>query len=116
MDFEEALARLGFEPAEERARRGTRLFRAHPNRFLTYWVHAFDDGTALFTWEFAIVEYLARRGLQIGSGEELNTFLYPMQDERGPQEGHWLADVLDRVESTLRSVRLDAPEDPETLE
>ena len=111
MDFEEALARLGFTPADERSRRGARLFQASPNRFLTYWVHAFDDGTALFTWEFAIVDYLATRGMTIGSGEALNTFLYPVEDDRGPRDGVWLADALDRVEATLRSIRLDAPED-----
>lgn len=112
MEFEEVLARLGFVLADERARRGTLMYRMEPNRFLTYWVHVYEDGTALFTWEFAIAAYAATLGLQVGSGEELNTFLYPMTDDRGPQDGSWLADALDRVEAVLRSVRLDAPVDP----
>jgi hypothetical protein len=110
VEFEEALERLGFVLAEERSGGRTRLFRADPNRFLAYWVHAFDDGTALFTWEFAIVDYLAERGMQIGSGESLNTFLFPAQDERGPQDAAWLASAIDRAESRLRALRFDDPD------
>jgi hypothetical protein len=69
MDFQEALATLGFRPSDERAfgNRDTTLYEAHPNRYMTYTVHAFDDGTAMFTWEFALGDYLAgrlRRGPQ----------------------------------------------------
>ena len=110
MDFEEALARLGFRVAEERTARDARLYRSDPNRYLTIWLHVYDDGTALLTWEFAIVDYLATKGLQVGSSEALNLFLFPMQDDRGPQDASWLAGALDRVEERLRSVRLDAPD------
>ncbi len=110
MDFEEALERLGFALAEERPARGVRLYTARPNRFLTYWVHAYEDGTALFTWEFAIVDYLAAKGLQVGTSEGLNTFLFPREDLRGPQDPAWLAAALDGVEETLRSLRFDRPE------
>ena len=106
VDFEEALARLGFAPAEERARRGTRLFEARPNRFLTYWVHVFEDGTALFTWEFAIGEYAAALGMQVGSDEHLNTFLFPREDARGPQDAAWIASQLERTEAALRAFTL----------
>src|SRR5438105_15946805 len=92
--------------------RDARLYRADPNRFLTYWLHAYTDGTALFTWGFAIVDYVATKGMQVGSGESLNLFLYPAEDERGPQDGAWLAGALDRAEERLRSLRFDAPEEP----
>ena len=110
MDFQEALDGLGFSRAEDRPGRGVRRFRATPNAFLTYWVHAFDDGTALFTWEFAIVDYLATRGIQLGSSEALNTFMFPGQDDRGPQKGAWLVAALDHAEAMLASLRFDAPE------
>ena len=110
VEFEEALAELGFRPAEQRAVAGARQFRSHPNKFLTYWVHVYEDGTALFTWEFAIVDYLATLGLQVGSGEALNLFMFPSSDERGPQDASWLAEALDRAEQKLRSLRFDAPE------
>ena len=108
VDFQEALAKLGFRLAERRLR--VSAYRSEPNRFLTYWVHADDDGTALFTWEFAIVDYLATKGIQLGSSEALNTFMFPANDERGPQDGAWLVGVLDRTEAHLRSLRFDEPE------
>src|SRR2546421_8540377 len=84
MEFEEALERLGFRPAEQRTAQDAHLFRSDPNRFLTYWIHAYADGSALLTWEFAIVDYLATRGVQVGSGEALNLYMFPMEDDRGP--------------------------------
>src|SRR5436190_23167598 len=110
MEFAEALQRLGFRPAEERAGRGVRVFRAAPNRFLTLWVHAYEEGTALFTWEFAIVDYLDTRGVALGSGEALNIFMFPKDDERGHQDGAWLAAAVDRMEALLQSLRFDEPE------
>ena len=110
MEFEEALRRLGFAPSEERLRRGTRLWMAQANPFLTYSLHAYEDGTALLTWEFAVVDYLATKGLQLGSSEALNTFMFPAVDDRGPQDAAWLASAMDRVEATLRSLRFDEPE------
>jgi hypothetical protein len=110
MSFEEALARFGFDRTEERVTRDAVLYRAQPNRYLTYTVHAYPDGTALFTWEFAIVDYLSTRGVVLGSSEALNTFLYPASDETGPQDAGWLTAVLDRAEATLRSIDLADPE------
>jgi hypothetical protein len=109
VDFLETLGRLGFVQAEERSTRGTTLYRADPSAFLTYWVHAYEDGTALFTWEFAIVDYLARHGIQLGSGEALNTFMFPAQDERGRQDGGWLTAAVDRAEAALSSLRFGNP-------
>lgn len=110
MDFGEALVRLGFEPSSERSLRGVRVYAAHPNRFLTYTVQAFEDGTALFSWEFAVGEYLATKGIQFGSDETLNQFAYPRQDLRGPQDGAWLASAVEQAESLLADVRFDRAE------
>lgn len=110
MDFEEALERFGFAPSSDRAPRGVRVFVSQPNPFLTYTVQAFEDGTALFSWEFAVGEYLATKGIQFGSDETLNQFAYPRIDTRGPQDGAWLAQAVDRAETQLASIRFDAPE------
>ena len=109
MDFDEALERLGFRPGTERAPRGARVFVAQPNPYLTYTVQAFEDGTALFSWEFAVGEYLATKGIQFGSDETLNQFMFPRTDDRGNQDGAWLAASIDRAEAQLASVRFDDP-------
>jgi hypothetical protein len=108
VDFDEALARLGFTPSSDRAPRGVRAFVARPNPFLTYTVQAFEDGTALFSWEFAVGEYLATKGIQFGSDETLNQFMFPRRDDRGPQDAAWLASAIERAEAQLSSVRFDA--------
>ncbi len=109
MGFAEALADLGFERVEERV--GAVLYASRPNRYMTYWVHAYEDGTALFTWEFAIADYLATKGIQVGSDEALNQYAYPREDVRGPQDPAWLAAAIDRTEAMLSAIRLDRPED-----
>jgi hypothetical protein len=109
MTFDEALDRWGFRPTSERAPRGARVFVARPNPYLTYTVQAFEDGTALFSWEFAIGEYLATKGIQFGSDETLNQFAYPRQDVRGLQDGAWLASAVEQAEALLADVRLDRP-------
>jgi hypothetical protein len=108
--FEEAIQQFGFRLEDERSARGAMVFRAEPNGFLTYWLHTFEDGTALLTWEFAIVDYLREHAIQLGSGESLNTFMFPAEDDRGPQEGAWLAGAIDRAATSLRSLRFDDPE------
>jgi hypothetical protein len=102
VSFEEALAELGF--TEERSSRGVRHYARRPTRFLTFWVQVHEDGGALFTWEFAIAEYVATLGLQVGSDEHLNTFLFPKEDVRGPQDPAWLAEQIDDAETVLRSM------------
>ena len=111
MDFSEALDRFGFAAREERGfRQGSELFIAHPNGFLTYMVHAYPDGSALFSWEFALGEYLLTKGIQVGSDETLNQFAYPREDVRGQQDGAWLASAIEQAEALLAAVRLDRPE------
>ena len=104
MRFEESLGELGF--TLERRSRGTAHYARRPHRFLTYWVQASDDGSALFTWEFAIAEFAATLGLQVGSDEHLNTFLFPRTDARGPQDPAWLAGQIETTELLLRSISL----------
>jgi hypothetical protein len=106
--FDEALAQAGFERAEDRETHA--LYRAQPNRFVTYSVHAYPDGTALFTWEFAAVDYLGTRGIALGSSEALNTFMFPANDDVGPQDPAWLTSVLDRTEALLASLDFAHPE------
>jgi hypothetical protein len=110
MDFEEALGHFGFHQSRDRAPGGVRLFTAEPNRFLTYSVQAYEDGSALFSWEFALGEYLLTKGIQVGSDETLNQFAYPRVDRRGPQDGAWLASAIEEAEGLLADVRLDRPE------
>ena len=112
MDFAEALARFGFTLREERGfGRGAQLHVASPNPFLTYTVHAYPDGTAIFSWEFALGEYLLTKGIQVGSDETLNQFAYPREESRGPQDGAWLAAAIEQAEAVLADVRLDRPTD-----
>jgi len=77
---------------------------------MTYMVHADPDGTATFSWEFALGEFLLTRGIQVGSDETLNQFAYPREDVRGPQDGAWLASAIEQAEALLADVRLDRPE------
>lgn len=107
MEFEEALGELGF--AFDRESRGIRHYAHRPNTYLTYWLQVGEDGTALFTWEFAIAEYAATLGVQVGSDEHLNTFLFPKEDVRGPQDAAWLAAQLERTEAVLKAFSLAEP-------
>lgn len=112
MEFAEALERFGFRPAESRGfGRGATLYVSHPNRHMTYMVHAYPNGTAIFSWEFALGEYLLSKGIQVGSDETLNQFAYPREDTRGPQDGAWLAAAIEQAEAQLADVRLDRPGD-----
>ena len=112
MEFREALDRLGFHPSDDRGlgSAGAELFTASPNRYMTYTVHAFRDGTAILSWEFAIADYLATKGIQIGSDEALNQFMYPRQEIRGLQDGAWLVGAVERTEAMLSDLRFDAPD------
>jgi hypothetical protein len=102
--FHEDLEALGFRFVQE-DRRGERHYAKQANRYLTYHVH-WDpaDGVALFTWEFAIGEFFDHRGMQIGSNEALNLFLFPQHDSRGPADISFVAAELDRAERIFRSL------------
>ena len=111
MDFEGALGRFGFVPSGKSRDRGVRTYTARPNRFLTYTLQAYGDGSALFSWEFAIGDYLATKGIQLGSDEALNQFMFPREDDRGAQDAAWLAVAIERAETSLSSLRFGAAGD-----
>jgi hypothetical protein len=111
VDFFETLRDLGFSLAEGRHTRGAQTYSAQPNRYLTYWVHVYEDGSSLFTWEFAVTDYLLERGIQLGSSETLNLYMFPREDLPGRQEASWLAEAIDQVEVKLRSIDFADPED-----
>ena len=39
-----------------------------------------------------------------------NQFMFPREDTRGPQDGAWLAEAVERAQAQLASVRFDHPE------
>lgn len=111
MEFAEAIDRLGFRRRHERtigAGAGD-VFTASPDPYLTYTLHVYRDGTALLTWEYAIADLVATKGMQIGAEDALNQYLYPREDQRGPQDGSWLVGAVEHVEAMLAEVRLDRP-------
>ena len=112
MEFGEALERFGFRQMERSGfgRRGSVVYVSDPNRYLTYTVQAEPDGTATFSWEFALGEYLLTKGIQVGSDETLNQFAYPRADLRGRQDGAWLSSAIEGTEALLSTIRLDHPE------
>ncbi|SRR6266571_8759507 len=110
MDFLEAIAEQGFTLAKGRPARGARTYRASPNRFLTYWLYLYEDGSALLSWEFAVADYLFERGIQLGSAESLNLFMFPIQDHRGPQDSVWLTHAVDQTDAMLRGIDFGDPD------
>jgi len=98
MPFDDDLKLVGFRLTQQR-RDGVRTFALARNRYLTYWLHvpAAEPETALFTWEFAIGEYMDEYGLQVGSNEPLNQYLFPQTDTEVGQD---LADVVKAMEQT----------------
>jgi hypothetical protein len=98
MAFQDELGLLGYRLAQEK-RDGTRTFSLARNRFLTYWLHlpADDDAPGLFTWEFALGEYMDEYGLQVGSNEPLNQYLFPQVDTEVVQD---MAEVVKAMERT----------------
>ena len=102
--FHEDLLALGFTVVEQTRRRELQ-YAKRENRYLTYQVHWDPDDTdVLFTWEFGIGEFFDHRGMQIGSNEALNLFLFPQYDARGPADVSFVASELDRIEQILRSL------------
>ena len=103
MAFAEDLEALGFRFVQDR--RGVNQYALRSTRYLTYWIHwdPEDDGV-LFTWELAIGEYLAARGLQLGSNEELNSSLFPQHDAQGQADIRFVVSEMERAEQLLRSL------------
>lgn len=105
--FHDDLESLGFHLTQS-SRRGSQ-YAMTATRYLTYWVHwDAEEGTALFTWELDIGEFMHDRELQIGANEKLNLFLFPQYDARGPADVAFVARELDRAEALLRSIDMTA--------
>jgi hypothetical protein len=102
--FHTDLEALGFRHVGE-SRRGELTYEKRASRYLTYNVH-WDPATneVLFTWEFAIGEFFDARGMQIGSNEALNLFLFPQYDARGGADVAFVASELDRAELVFRGL------------
>jgi hypothetical protein len=45
------------------------------------------------------------------NNRKLNQFMFPREDTRGPQEGAWLVEAIERARAQLASVRFDQPRD-----
>lgn len=107
--FGRDLEALGFRFVEER--RGTLQYSLQANRYLVYWVHwSPRPGEVLFTWECAIGEFMAGRGLQLGTNEALNSFLFPQNDARGPEDIGFVVQEMERAEHLLGSLNPAAPD------
>ncbi|MCA1831911.1 MAG: hypothetical protein ABR548_14300 [Actinomycetota bacterium] len=104
--FHADMEALGFRVMQE-GRRGVVQYALSATRYLTYWVH-WDaaDSSALFTWELDIGQFMHDHGLQIGTNETLNLFLFPQNDARGAADVTFVAQELDRVESILGAIKL----------
>jgi hypothetical protein len=103
-EFEADLTTLGFRLVQDRGS-GVLQYALQASDWLTYWVHwHVNEQTVLFTWEHAIGEYLSANDLQIGANEELNQFLFPKHDARGPQDIAFVVQEMDRAEQILRSI------------
>lgn len=105
-EFQRDLADLGFRFVQE-GRGGILQYSRRVTPYLTCWVHH-DRGDAqvLMTWEHALGEYLDQLGLQVGSNEPLNQFLFPQRDTRGPADASFVVAEMDRIETVLRSIDL----------
>ena len=102
--FETDLFALGFRLFQDRGS-GVIQYSLASSNWLTYFVHwHIEKQEVLFTWEHAIGEYLSANDMQIGANEELNQFLYPKYDARGPQDIAFVVQEMDRAEAILRSV------------
>jgi hypothetical protein len=106
--FDQDLDLLGFQLSQTK-RDGSRQFALARNRFLTYWLHVpADAGPALFTWEFAIGEYMADYGFQLGASEPLNQFLFPGDDDELPQDVAAVVKAMERTEATFSGMNFGA--------
>ncbi|GAC1412402.1 MAG: hypothetical protein NVSMB57_07830 [Actinomycetota bacterium] len=90
--------RIGARRAEEWVKQAT--------PYLTYSLHALDDGGVLFTWELSIGELMNDLGFQIGSNDPLNIFLFPQGDSRGPATIEFIQAEIKRTEQALGNLDL----------
>lgn len=108
MSFTEDLETIGFAMQSERA--GIQHYALKGNRFLTYWCHVSDDQTGgVFSWEFALGEFCASRGLQVGANDVLNVFLFSDADVAVPPSVASVVAQIEATETLLNGLRLADP-------
>ena len=109
MAFNDELKLVGFQPTQTR-RDGTTAWSLARNRHLTYWLHVpATGGPALFTWEFAIGEYMDEYGLQLGTNEPLNQFLFPQTDRELALELNAVLKAIEQTEAVFAGMDFGAP-------
>ncbi len=109
MSFTGDLESIGFVFSSI-GRGGVRHYALHGNRYLTYYCHVDDDEAgATFTWEFALGEFCVNHGLQVGTNEVLNLYLYADHDVRVPPSVAAVVAQIDAADTKLNSLRLADP-------
>jgi hypothetical protein len=68
-----------------------------------------DESGGVFSWEFAIGEFCVTRGLQIGSNDPLNLFLYSDGDVAVPASVASVVAQIEATETQLNSLRFADP-------
>ena len=101
------IAELGFELVQRR-RDGSRQYGLRANPYLNFWLVVGADGTAQFSWEFALGEYLSQKDLSVSAQDALSLLLFPRTDATGPAEPDWIRERVDHVMALLGSVDLAA--------
>ena len=104
MSFRSELEAMGFELVQ--TNRGSERYTARGNRYLVLWVYTSPDGTAEFTWEYALGEYLKDHGFAVSVQDELSLMVFPTTDLRGPAEIVWITEQVAAAEAQLSSIDL----------
>jgi hypothetical protein len=102
MTFGDQLIDLGFQLVQ--SVRGSERYAVRPTRHLQMWVSTSADGTATFTWEFELGQYLKEQGFAVSVQDELSLMIFPRTDAHGPAEIGWVTEQISRTETTLSSV------------
>jgi hypothetical protein len=109
MSFTDDLESVGFV-FQSVGRGGISHYSLQGNRYLTYYCHVPDDESGgVFSWEFAIGEFCTTRGLQVGSNDPLNVFLYSSGDVTVPPSVASVVAQIDATETLLNSLRFADP-------
>jgi hypothetical protein len=104
VSFTSELQEMGFELVQ--ANRGAERFSARANAYLVLWVHTSPDGSAVFSWEFALGQYLKDKGFSVSVQDELSLMVFPGRDIRGPAEAAWVTEQIAAAEAELASIDL----------
>ncbi len=107
--FTDDLESVGFV-FQSVGRNGVRHYALQGNRYLTYYCHVASDETGgVFSWEYALGEFCAAMGLQVGANDVLNIFLYADEDVAVPPSVAAVVAQIDATETRLNSLRLAEP-------